>query len=120
MIAIYQIQLSDLDIAQVNAGQMTERAKAKFRVSASPDNFTYEVLKFYKEVAWVDTDDLEKAFELTNLWEEPSKVTKFGKMSSTSVGDIFLKGDQFYMVNTFGFTSLFLFADETEMMECAQ
>ena len=116
MITIYQIQLSDLEIAQVNAGQMPEKAKAKFRISASPDNFKFDVLKFYKEVGRVDTNDLEEAFELTNLWEEPSKVTKFGKMSSTSVGDIFLKGDQFYMVNTFGFSALFLFDSEAEML----
>ena len=118
MITIYQIQLSDLEIIQVNAGQMPEKAKAKFRISASTDNFSHDMLKFYKEVCTVDTDDLEKAFELTNLWEEPSKVTKFGRMNSTSIGDIFRLGDRYYIVDTFGFTSLFLFNDEIDMMEC--
>ena len=119
MITIYQIQLSDLEIIQVNAGQMPEKAKAKFRISASTDNFSHDMLKFYKEVCTVDTDDLEKAFELTNLWEEPSKVTKFGRMSSTSIGDIFLKGNCFYIVDTFGFSALPIFNDEVEMIGCA-
>jgi hypothetical protein len=43
-------------------------------------------------------------------------VDKFGRMSSTSVGDIFARDGRFFMVNSFGFEELYLFNDEIEVI----
>ena len=119
MITIYQIKVTDEQINALNAGQSVPAFEAKRSLMFGATNFTPDMLKYFTEVARVDTNDLEQAFELTNLWEDMSKVEKFTRMSSTSVGDIFLKGDTFYMVDNFGFKALHLFNDEIEMMECA-
>jgi hypothetical protein len=119
MITIYQIQVTDEQIDALNAGKSVPSFEAKRSLMFGASEFTPDMLQYFTEVARVDTDDLERAFELTNLWEDTSKVEKFTRMSSTSVGDIFLKGDAFYMVDNFGFKTLRLFNDEIEMMECA-
>ena len=119
MITIYQIQISNSQADAFNAGQSVPSLEAKRKLMFGANEFTPDMLQYFTEVARVDTNDLEEAFELTNLWEDTSKVQKFTRMSSTSVGDIFLKGDSFYMVDSFGFKPLRLFNDEIEMMECA-
>lgn len=119
MITIYQIKLTDSQVDAFNAGTSVPSIEAKRKLMFGAKEFTPDMLQYFTEVARVDTDDLEYAFELTNLWNDMSKVEKFTQMSSTSVGDIFLKGDCFYMVDSFGFKALHLFNDEAEMMECA-
>jgi hypothetical protein len=119
MITIYQIKVTDEQIDALNAGQSVPSFEAKRALMFGAIKFTPDMLQYFTEVARVDTNDLEEAFELTNLWEDMSKVKKFTRMSSTSVGDIFLKGDTFYVVDNFGFKALHLFNDEAEMMKCA-
>ena len=119
MITIYQIQITNSQADAFNAGRSVPSIEAKRTLMIGASKFTPDMLQYFTEVARVDTNDLEEAFELTNLWEDMSKVEKFTRMSSTSVGDIFLKGDAFYMVDNFGFVALRLFNDEIEMMECA-
>ena len=119
MITIYQIKMTNDQIDAFNAGQSVPSIEAKRTLMIGASKFTPDMLQYFTEVARVDTNDLEEAFELTNLWEDMSKVEKFTRMSSTSVGDIFLKGDTFYMVDNFGFKALRLFNDEAEMIECA-
>jgi hypothetical protein len=119
MITIYQIKTTDEQIVALNSGRSVPSFEAKRSLMFGASKFTPDMLQHFTEVARVDTDDLEEAFELTNLWEDMDKVEKFTRMSSTSVGDIFLKGDAFYMVDNFGFVALRLFNDEIEMMECA-
>ena len=120
MITIYQIKMTNAQIDSFNAGRSVPSIEAKRTLMFGASKFTPDMLQYFTEVARVDTDDLEHAFELTNLWEDADKVEKFTQMSSTSVGDIFLKGDSFYMVDSFGFKALHLFNDEAEMMECAE
>lgn len=120
MITIYQIKITNAQIDAFNAGRSAPSIEAKRTLMFGASKFTPDMLQHFTEVARVDTNDLEEAFELTNLWEDTSKVQKFTQMSSTSVGDIFLKGDSFYMVDNFGFVALRLFNDEAEMMEYAQ
>lgn len=120
MITIYQIKVTDEQIDALNSGQSVPSFEAKRSLMFGASNFIPDMMKYFTEVARVDTNDLEHAFELTNLWEDMDKVEKFTRMSSTSVGDIFLKGDTFYMVDNFGFVALHLFNDEIEMLEYAQ
>ena len=120
MITIYQIKMTNTQIDSFNTGQSVPSIEAKRALMFGASKFTPGMLKHFTEVARVDTDDLEHAFELTNLWEDIGKVKKFTEMSSTSVGDIFLKGDTFYLVDNFGFKALHLFNDEAEMIEYAE
>jgi hypothetical protein len=115
MITIYQIQLTDEQIDMVNAhGRDSVPAmEAKMNVMFGAKGFKHSDFEYYMPTMHVDTDELEEAFELTNLWNDNSKVKRLGlRQSSSSVGDIFRKGAQFYMVDTFGFKPLYFFDDE--------
>lgn len=46
------------------------------------------VQQFYRPAMIVDTDDLEEAFSLTNIWDQPERVERLERGGSTSVGDI--------------------------------
>ena len=46
------------------------------------------VLQYYRPALVVDTDDLEEAFALTNLWDQLDRVERIERGGSTSVGDI--------------------------------
>ena len=59
----------------------------------------------YKHVATVDTDDLDEAFRLTNLWDDEDRVEKKAPMHSTSVGDVLKTPDgTYHLVDNVGFT----------------
>lgn len=120
MITVFQIQLTDEQINEVNekGHESVPAQRAKLNVMFGADKFRYGDLKYYKETMQVDTDDLEEAFALTNLWNEPDRVARVGNaQSSTSVGDIFRKGDRYYMVDSFGFSPLMMFNDEIAILE---
>jgi len=122
MITVYQIQLTDEQIDLVNemGHDAVPAQRAKLLVMFGADNFRTEDLQYYTKTMQVDTDDLEEAFELTNLWNNESRVTRIGDaQSSTSVGDIFGKDGRYYMVDSFGFQELRLFNDEVEILEAA-
>ena len=60
---------------------------------------------YYKHVATVDTDDLDEAFRLTNLWDDDDRVEKKAPMHSTSVGDVLKTPDgTYHLVDNVGFT----------------
>lgn len=111
MIKVYQIQLTDAEIAIVNSseGEYTPRIKAyfnrHFETTFNADNFCH-----YTQVANVDVDGFEQAFEAMNLWEESAyfdRVQKIGRCSSMSVGDIVQDHDgKLYRCASFGFTAL--------------
>lgn len=119
MITIFQIPLTNEQVDAFNAGKSVPSIEAKRKLMFGASKFEIPMLQYFTEVARVDTDDLEKAFELTNLWEDESKIVRKAPMSSTSVGDIFGKDGRYYMVDSFGFTELKLFNDEVEMLEAA-
>ena len=113
MIIIHQIKLTEDQVAAVNHGTVVPAFEAKMSVQICAKNFKTENFKFYTETVSVDTDDLEVAFEATNLWNMPQLTKKFSDtVYSSSVGDIFQKGDRYFMVDTFGFKELYFFADE--------
>ena len=65
----------------------------------------------YQKVADVFTDDLEFAFEKTNhinnSWQENKEVHALaGKHRSTSVGDLFIKENEVFLVSSIGFEKM--------------
>ena len=110
MIKVYQIRLTDEEIAIVNTdGEYTPRIKAYFDRSFE-STFKAENFQYYTHVANVDVDGFEQAFEAMNLWEECSlfdRVERLGRCSSMSVGDIVADHDgKLYRCASFGFTPL--------------
>jgi hypothetical protein len=109
MITIYQIQLTDNQIAEVNAGREVEafniRRQMQFGFDAS--KFSEDSAKHYTKGWIVDTDDLDEAFEVANGMGDQYKGTRFGRPYSASVGDIFINKDNecFVCVN-FGFVAV--------------
>ena len=106
MIKVYQIQLTDAEIAAVNNGESSDRIKAYFDRSFE-SSFKAENFQYYTHVANVDTNDMEEAYKLMNLWEDESKVEKLGPCSSMSVGDILIiECGWIYRCASFGFALL--------------
>ena len=107
MITIYQIRLTDSDINSVNNNGWgsVPAASARADMMLGAYKWKEEYMKYYTPVYEVDTDDLEQAFESTNLWED-NKVRRLAKGTSSSVGDIFVKDGTYYLVDSFGFTNI--------------
>lgn len=110
MIKVYQIQLTDAEIAIVNAGgDYTPRVKAYFDRSLDA-SFKAENFQYYTHVANVDVNDMDAAFEAMNLWEESiyfEDVFKLGRCSSMSVGDILeMEDGSKFRCSSFGFALL--------------
>lgn len=103
MIKVYQIQLTDEEVAAINRGEQSEKSKAYFSRMFDGD-LKPEIFQFYSHVASVDTDDREEAFKLMNLWEDESKIERMGPCSSMSVGDILeMEDGRLFRCATFGF-----------------
>lgn len=107
MIKVYQIQLTDAEVDAINRGEETEKSKAYFARSFER-TFKAEYFQFYTHVANLETDDMDEAFELMNLWENESAIERITpSCSSMSVGDILEDADgKLYRCASFGFTSL--------------
>jgi hypothetical protein len=102
MIKVYQIQLTDAEIAAVNNGETSPRIKAYFDRSFE-GTFKAENFQYYDHVANVETDNMDDAFGLMNLWDDVSKVEKLGPCSSMSVGDILDVDGKLFRCASFGF-----------------
>lgn len=87
MIKVYQIRLTDAEVDAINRDESFPKAKAFFDRSFDR-TFKAENLQYYTHVANVDTNDMEEAYSLMNLWNDESKVERLGPCSSMSVGDI--------------------------------
>jgi hypothetical protein len=107
MIKVYQIQLTDEEIAIVNSGEeYTPRIKAYFDRSFD-STFKAENFQYYDHVANVSSDDLEESFMLMNLWDDESKIERLGPCSSMSVGDILeMEDGTKYRCASFGFAAI--------------
>jgi hypothetical protein len=104
MIKVYQIQLTDAEIAAVNNGETSDRIKAYFDRSFER-TFKAENFQYYDHVANVDTNDMEEAFAAMNLWEGAT-VEKLGPCSSMSVGDILEVDGKLFRCASFGFDQI--------------
>lgn len=109
MIKVYQIQLSDIEIAIINSSRempMEGKFKAFFDRSFE-STFKAENFQYYTHVANVDVDGFEQAFRAMNLWEDDENFDRIEKLTdcySMSVGDIVAdhNGD-LYRCASFGF-----------------
>jgi hypothetical protein len=104
MIKVYQIQLTDAEIAAVNNGETSDRIKAYFDRSFER-TFKAENFVHYDHVANVDTNDMEEAFAAMNLWEGAT-VEKLGPCSSMSVGDILEVDGKLFRCASCGFDAI--------------
>ena len=113
MIKVYQIQLTDFEIAAANQGDSTPKLKAYYdRMFES--TFKAENFQYYTHVANVDVDGFEQAFRAMNLWEDDDNFDRIElvgsgafRCSSMSVGDILEDHDgKLYRCASFGFTAL--------------
>ena len=108
MIKVYQIQLTDAEIAAVNNGETSDRIKAYFDRSFE-GTFKAENFKYYTHVANVDLDNMENAFEAMNLWEESiyfEDIFKLAPCSSMSVGDILDVNGTLFRCASMGFDAI--------------
>ena len=98
MITIYQIPLN---------GGLAPRSviETKSELMDGFKRWKDEYSKLYVRTYEVDTDDLEQAFESTNLWND-NLVTRIRRGSSTSVGDIAVKDGVCYFCDNFGWVAL--------------
>jgi hypothetical protein len=103
MITIYQIR-------RVDAFSSIEKKNAKYDMMLGANKWQPEFAKFYTEQYRVDTNDLEAAFESTNLWGEENlaSVERVGHQPSpsSSVGDIFVSEKGTFIVDSFGFKQI--------------
>jgi hypothetical protein len=108
MIKIYQIKLSDSDINIANRDgfDAVPTVAARTRMMMGAGKWKNEYAPLYTPVYEVDTDDLDEAFEFTNLWNADHLVTRLRRGSSSSVGDIFVKDGDCYIVDNFGFVNV--------------
>jgi len=118
-ISIYQIQLTDDQIDQVNkhGHDSVPAQKARLDVMFGSEGFKPENFRFYTKTMSIDVLDLDTAFEYTQFGVpgigNNSTVQHFVEqfvpsVSSTSVGDIFYNDEteEFYMVDAFGFAKV--------------
>lgn len=84
---VYQFQLSNQDIEDMNAGRRMDLAVAFHTATALDTEFGLMVER-YAHVATVEANDLEHLFQICNLWEAPERVTEHLRMTSVSVGDL--------------------------------
>ena len=106
MIKVYQIQLTDAEVDAINRGEENEKFTA-FMGRSFERTFKSEFIQYYSHVANVDTNDMEAAFSLMNLWNDESLVERLGPCSSMSVGDILeMKDGSKYRCASFGFTKI--------------
>lgn len=107
MITIYQIHLTDSDIIAVNAlgWDAVPKASVRSELMLGFRRFKEEYLKFFEATYEVNTDDLEVAFEATNLWEGYN-VKRLTRGSSTSVGDIAVLDGNCYFCDNFGWVAM--------------
>lgn len=108
MISIYQILLSDSDIDRVNAEGFNAVPSAHARTSLMLGfgRWKSEYTPLFTKVYEVDTDDLEQAFESTNLWEDQLVTCVRRGSRSTSVGDIAVKDGNCYFCDSFGWVAM--------------
>ena len=109
MLNVYQIRLTHEEVVQVTAlGWGVDNPKIQAYGARHFGSKIENVnMDHYDLVAKVDTNDLEKAFELMNLWDRPELVTKLSSCSSMSVGDVVEDEDgNRFLCAAFGFEKI--------------
>lgn len=108
MIAVYQILFSNAEIDIYNATEDRSKAPriaAWSRMMLGAGKWNEEYAKLYEKVAEVDTEDLNEVFDVTNGYGTAS-IKRLKRGRSGSVGDIFVKDGNCYIVDNFGFVNV--------------
>ena len=94
MLKVFQINLTDDLVNQINAGEIGPAAKAYLH-STLGKVMDAAKLELYEHVADVSTDDNEVAFMIMNRWSEVDEkmVRRHKPLHSMSVGDILIDDD---------------------------
>jgi hypothetical protein len=102
MITIYQNRCAEFSLQS--------KKDAKYEMMMGAKRWQPEFAQYYVVSYEVATDDLEEAFELTNLWDDETeeKVNILnGPAPSSSVGDIFVvENGQCFIVDGMGFKQI--------------
>lgn len=109
MITVYQINLTKTETDTINRDGWASVpvGLAKLGSTLGAKGWKDEFFKFYTPTMEVQSDDLEEVFELTNLWNDNSKINVLAQKRSSSVGDLFRDSNgDFHIVDTFGFKPL--------------
>jgi hypothetical protein len=82
--------------------------EAKYAMMLGAKQWETDFAQYYTPVYEVNTNDLEEAFELTNLWNDMNKINLCADPGpSSSVGDIFVDWiGQCFIVDNMGFTQI--------------
>lgn len=91
-------------VLQNTKGNPTDKANADARVLGKLDVDYY--LENYTVVADIEADDLEEVFAIGNNMGDESKITRYAKMHSLSVGDVIRDDENVFVVAMFGFEKI--------------
>jgi hypothetical protein len=112
MIKVYQIQLTNAEVAAANRDQISPKIKAYFDRSFDT-TFKAENFQYYTHVANVNTNNMEEAFTAMNLWDEGplgalvERADWGRRCSSMSFGDILeMEDGSMYRCASFGFDKI--------------
>ena len=91
-------------VCQINKDRATEKAAMDARILGEVDPVFF--LSAYEEVAAIEADSLNEVFQIGNIGPE-SKIERFDRMHSISVGDV-IRNDKYecYVVAPCGFERL--------------
>ena len=69
------------------------------------DQFNKDDIELYNDKYLVQADDLDEVFHLTNLWHDDSKIHRYERGHSTSVGDLIVDNStgETFIVSGYGF-----------------
>ena len=91
-------------VLQNTKGNPTDKANADARVLGKLDVDYY--LENYTVVADIEADDLEEVFAIGNNMGDESKINRYAKMHSLSVGDVIRDDENVFVVAMFGFEEI--------------
>jgi len=91
------------EVLQNTKGNPNDKANLDARILGKLGNTHY--VENYEVVADIEADNLEEVFKISNTGDE-SKITRYAKMHSVSVGDVIRDDKYSYVVKMFGFERL--------------
>ena len=106
MITIYQIKEEIFNKLNGNNELYLKYSDVRHRANFKPKTFTAEDFTYYEPVYEVDVNDLEKAWEVTNHWQNPELIKRYRPGTSSSTSDIFKMNGEYYAVASCGFNKI--------------
>ena len=91
-------------VLQNTKGNPNDKANLDATVFGKLDVDYY--LENYEIVADIEADNLEEVFAIGNNMGDESKITRYAKMHSVSVGDVIRANENIFVVKNFGFEKI--------------